>query len=212
MNRSQLALHAAKEWGFAPIQVESEYIQFLASLSRIADNRPTVAIEIGTANGGNLFSLLWYFDHVISVDLPGGPFGGLPNKEFRKRNRDIEKARATLSGRGHHLGTPHFVTGSSHDFATLGAVRDLLDEIKLAWVDLLFIDGDHSYLGVLTDYLMYRQLVRSSGKVVFHDIKSTDHHKQAGCEVSRLWEQLAGQKAEFCDNSHQWGGIGIQVQ
>ncbi|MBI4596917.1 MAG: class I SAM-dependent methyltransferase [Candidatus Omnitrophica bacterium] len=40
-------------------------------------------------------------------------------------------------------------------------------------VDLLFIDGDHQYHSVLTDWLLYSPLVRPGGLVAFHDIGLT---------------------------------------
>ena len=37
------------------------------------------------------------------------------------------------------------------------------------WVDLLFIDGDHSYSGVKADWETYRDRLRQGSIVVFHD-------------------------------------------
>jgi predicted O-methyltransferase YrrM len=41
------------------------------------------------------------------------------------------------------------------------------------WIDLLYIDGDHSYEGVLTDLEMYSALVRNGGAVMMDDIDNT---------------------------------------
>ena len=38
----------------------------------------------------------------------------------------------------------------------------------------MFIDADHRYEGVLTDYLLYNSLVRRGGLIVFHDIASPE--------------------------------------
>jgi predicted O-methyltransferase YrrM len=35
--------------------------------------------------------------------------------------------------------------------------------------DAAFIDGDHSYAGVMTDYRLARRLVRKGGLILFHD-------------------------------------------
>lgn len=40
-------------------------------------------------------------------------------------------------------------------------------------VDLLFIDGDHQYASVLTDWLLYSPLVKRGGIVAFHDAAVT---------------------------------------
>jgi len=59
-----------------PVQVYEEILK-LAEV--VADLKPRRVLEIGTANGGTLF--IWYRlasddATVISIDLPGGPFGG----------------------------------------------------------------------------------------------------------------------------------------
>lgn len=75
-------------------------------------------------------------------------------------------------------------------------------------LDFLFIDGDHSLLGVQLDYFMYREFVRPGGHIAFHDINESPEHIRVGCLVSQFWAQLKGEKREF--NSHQsWGGIGL---
>ena len=75
-------------------------------------------------------------------------------------------------------------------------------------LDFLFIDGDHSYEGVKADFEDYRKFVRPGGLVAFHDIKDTEHHRYRGCFVAKFWQELKGEKREFCADSH-WGGIGV---
>ena len=55
----------------------------------------------------------------------------------------------------------------SHDRATLERVRTFFADRP---VDVLFIDGDHTYAGIRSDYEMYGPLVRDGGIVAFHDI------------------------------------------
>ncbi len=58
------------------MQVRSELLEF-ASL--IQERRPKAFLEIGTRNGGTFFVLCRLADPeaiVISLDLPGGRFGG----------------------------------------------------------------------------------------------------------------------------------------
>jgi len=42
-------------------------------------------------------------------------------------------------------------------------------------IDLLFIDGDHSYEGVKADIQNYLFKVKEGGKIVFHDYASSHH-------------------------------------
>jgi len=68
------------------------------------------------------------------------------------------------------------IRGDSHSAKTLEKVSDRM-------YDLLFIDGDHSYLGVKRDFEMYSQLVRPGELIAFHDIYS-----EPG--VARFWNEI----------------------
>ena len=83
--------------------------------------------------------------------------------------------------------TVHAVTGSSHDSTTLDLVKTIFAG---APIDVLFIDGDHSYEGVKQDYEMYRSLVRPGGIIAFHDII---HTKFENCHVDVFWRELIRQ-------------------
>lgn len=58
-----------------------------------------------------------------------------------------------------------FIIGSSTDPASVRKAHNA----TARQLDLLFIDGDHSYQGVLCDWLLYHNLVRKGGIVAFHD-------------------------------------------
>lgn len=102
------------------------------------------------------------------------------------------------------------IRGDSHDPDTLNELRRLLDGRP---IDLLFIDGDHTYDGVRADFEMYAPLVRSGGIVAFHDI--LPHTAYPEFKVHEYWRELARtrQFQEFIDPSDwgwgQWGGIGV---
>jgi predicted O-methyltransferase YrrM len=166
----------------------------------LALRQPHHVVEIGTLHGGT--SHLWHAlasGLVVSVDLPAGRFGGADHglDEDRCERRNAEIAATCPRFRG--------VLGDSHQEATRAAVQALLGDSP---VDLLFIDGDHTYEGVRADLEMYRGLVRPGGVIAFHDILDTDVHRQAGCQVDRLWAELPGPKAVF-SVSGPWGGIGV---
>jgi len=59
-----------------PIQLRSELIAMLDAVRR---QKPKTVLEIGTAHGGTLFLLCLASDKngtILSIDLPGGEFGG----------------------------------------------------------------------------------------------------------------------------------------
>lgn len=77
-------------------------------------------------------------------------------------------------------------------------------------MDLLFIDGDHSYDGISKDFEMYSPLVKKGGIIAFHDI--VKHPLETGCEVNKFWNEIK-KKYKFIeivkDRHQKGGGIGI---
>lgn len=71
------------------------------------------------------------------------------------------------------------ILGDSHDKKTLEALKALLNEMP---INLLFIDGDHTYGGVKKDYEMYAPLVENI--IALHDISSPKHG------VWMFWDEL----------------------
>jgi cephalosporin hydroxylase len=160
---------------------------------------PQVVVEVGTARGGTLWYWCQYATHdalLISVDLPGGDFGGGYTVE------DVPR----LLGHARAAQDIQLLAGNSHSPKMLEAVEKLLDGRK---VDLLFIDGDHSYEGVKQDWEMYSPLVGQGGLIIFHDI--VEHTKIPECQVDRLWNELKPEHKheEFCASDRGWAGIGV---
>ena len=54
-------------------------------------------------------------------------------------------------------------------------------------IDLLFIDGDHTYDGVRQDFEMYGPLVREGGLIALHDIVP---NPSPVCTVDRFWLEI----------------------
>lgn len=179
-----------------PLQIRSELRTF-ASL--IAERRPQTVLEIGTCRGGTLF-VLSKLSHpeatIISIDLPNGQFGG-GYKWFRM------PVFKSFCGKSQKL---NLLRKDSHDPINVEKVRRILDGRNL---DLLFIDGDHTYAGVKSDFEMYSPFVKY-GIIALHDIAR--HPASSGAEVSVFWEEIKHQFAhlEIVENSSQgWAGIGV---
>jgi predicted O-methyltransferase YrrM len=159
-------------------------------------------VEIGTARGGVFYTLCQLAKPdalLVSIDMPGGDFGGGYTKEDEKKFLTFAKGKQDL----------RFIRKNSHDSSTK---RDLLRILNGRKVDLLFIDGDHTYSGVKKDWTMYSPLVKKGGFVVFHDI--CHHPTIPTCKVDKLWNELkkAYSTTEFIDpNDQNWGGIGVLV-
>jgi O-antigen/teichoic acid export membrane protein/predicted O-methyltransferase YrrM len=179
------------------LQIPAELRQFAAI---IAERQPKAVLEIGTCHGGTLF-VLCRLSHpdatVISVDLPGGSFGG----GYSRFRTPIFKA---FPANGQRL---HLVRDDSHKAETRDKVVKLLGDPAL---DLLFIDADHTYEGIRSDFELYSPLVKSGGLIAFHDIARNQPSTEYG--VVRLWNEIKGQYrySEIVDNPDQVGfGIGL---
>jgi predicted O-methyltransferase YrrM len=180
-----------------PSQVKYEIAKLLEI---VVELRPKVILEIGTAGGGTLFLFTRIADpeaKIISIDLPGGPFGGGYPKWKIPLYLSFSKCSQKL----------HLIRRSSHELQTLEEVKGILGAEK---VDFLFIDGDHSYEGVRKDFEMYSPLVGKCGIIAFHDIVPGPPENVGG--VPRFWNEI---KHDFnCrEIVSDWrqGGYGIGV-
>jgi cephalosporin hydroxylase len=164
------------------IQKGGELTGFLALLM---DLRPLeVIVEIGSDAGGTLWAWQQLGARVIGVDKPGAGFN----------------SGLALNDHGCEI-----VYGDSHDPLTRQALLGLL---KGRPVDVLFIDGDHSYNGVRADYEMYAPLVRAGGVIGLHDI--CDHPRVPQCKVKAFWDSLdVPGKEEIVTEPRTWMGIGV---
>ncbi|NPV05565.1 MAG: class I SAM-dependent methyltransferase [Syntrophaceae bacterium] len=180
-----------------PLQSRVELEALLGEVRRLG---PSAVVEIGTASGGTLFMLTRAASAdatLVSIDLPGGAFGG----GYPVWRAPLYRSFARPGQR------VHLLRRDSHDPSTLETLRGILGGRK---VDFLFIDGDHTYEGVKKDFEMYRTLVRPGGMVGFHDI--VPHSAASGCEVDRFWNEIRGafDSVEFVENRRaQFGGIGL---
>ncbi len=177
------------------IQKLSEVAPFLALVGR-----PRTIVEIGAGKGGMLaaFCAAAMDDAtIVCVDLEDGPFGG-----------GASDAELRSCANANPLQKLHLVRGNSLD----PAIRERTATLTSNGVDVLFIDGDHSYDGVSGDFRMYSPLVVPGGIVALHDILA--HSIEPGCEVDRLWGSLTGSKREIVAprellRGGTWGGIGV---
>jgi cephalosporin hydroxylase len=182
-------------------QIKEEITQLVNFLKTKNINN---VIEIGTKLGGTLY--IWHqisSGHIFSIDLQGGEYGGwLLNKHpylgniLAKRNKYFSKNYSI---------THHQINGDSHSPLTKEKLLRIIQNKK---VDLLFMDGDHTYNGIKQDLIDYQQFVNNGGFVVFHDINDSEHHRSINVGVYKLWNELTGEKYEFNIHSY-WGGIGI---
>lgn len=154
-------------------------------------------MEIGTNEGGTFLCWSRISDPnglKISLDWAHGPWG-TTNFDVNLRNEKLKKLGSEV----------HIYDGNSHSLKTYEDIKKIIGDRKL---DFLFIDGDHSEMGVKLDFFMYKEFVREGGVIGFHDIKKTEFHERSGCMVSNMWEELNCSRVWYLSDN-EWGGIGL---
>lgn len=163
-----------------PVQILQNENEFRAFLNIYKRAEPKSIIEIGTFFGGTL----WFFNQnsklekVTVIDLP------IPESD--ERYSQMVESRKLWDSWFEDCRQFYDIKGNSRDLGNIDIVKGLNPEGS---VDMLFIDGDHTYEGVKADYENYSPLVRSGGMIVFHDIYLIE-------EVKRFWKELVSQHQE----------------
>jgi predicted O-methyltransferase YrrM len=181
---------------FYACQKKTEMCGFLAHLASVC---PKVIVEVGVARSGTSYLLC---NCAPSVEV----FVGV---DFFVRNTTRLRAFTPKSVQLHAL------HGRSNSASTLDQLR-----VKLAGrkINLLFIDGDHSYDGVKNDFIAYLPFLAPGGRVAFHDILPAYREPDGSfvngwvIEVDRFWRELRqlGPHFEFIESDKQHAnGIGV---
>ena len=127
-------------------------------------------LEIGCYAGGSACLMLQRPNtDVISIDL-GRPI---------KRDVVIENTNKLNVHKNNYT----YIEGDSHNPNTINDVKTLLNETLL---DILFIDGDHSFDGVISDFNIYSKLVKEGGYIVFDDYNDILHSPKVKTAVDSL--------------------------
>lgn len=168
------------------------HITFAYDLVR--NTRPKRIVELGTHKGHSFFSFCqavkdgWLNTELYAVDTWRGDNHTGPYDESIWSN--INKVRKTF-----------------YNALNLTLVRKTFDEARDDFedesIDLLHIDGYHTYEAVKHDFENWIGKVRNDGFVLFHDI--AEKHDDFG--VFRLWGELKGSYDVF--EFHHSHGLGI---
>lgn len=181
----------------SPCQRKSE---FLNLLSKVSSRELRHMTEIGTSFGGTFFLLCKAASDnatIITIDT-----------EMRRWRKKLLESYSRPGQRA------AVIKGDSHR----PEVVELVRKIAGNELDLLFIDGDHSYEGVKKDFMTYSRLVRKGGWIAFHDIVP-DYRTRYGFrtsvgtgEVPKFWGEVKRNYEHFeIVGSPSQDGFGIGV-
>jgi hypothetical protein len=127
-------------------------------------------LEIGAYAGGSACLMMHRPNTtIISIDL-GWPI-------------DPEIVLKNVWNFNKHGNSYSYIKGNSSHIDTISRVKDVK-------VDILFIDGDHSYYGVWNDFLNYNDLVKPNGYIVFDDYYDHEHSPMVKSAVDHITNQL----------------------
>lgn len=188
-----------RSYFFRPLQKKSEIQRLLQMLSSL---QPAVVCEIGAAGCGTTFLLLQAAAQnatVITLDL-----NYTATRQAALENFALSEQRISC------------LREDSHRPETARSVEGCLEGRRL---DLLFLDGDHSYEGVKADFDLYSPLVGPGGVVVFHDIVP-DFRSRYGFQtasdsggVPQFWQEIKSSYADVEEivEDYEQDGFGIGV-
>lgn len=180
-----------------PTQKEYEIGQLVRLYYEI---EPEQVVEIGTQHG---YSLRYWLKYA----QPGATIIAI---DWWNKSEMPEDPRPTWESWVPEGVNFHSIIGDSHQEDTKTQLLNYVDEI-----DFLFIDGDHTYEGVMQDFEMYGPLVRQGGIIAFHDLITPEFSPHIG--VGKLWKEI--QRAGYMtveifaqpEGEQKWGGIGVMM-
>ena len=169
-------------------------LELCGYLSFLRRRRILRIMEIGTLWGGTFFAHCAVTEpsgHVIAMDSFPDESAEWMSRRYRRLARTHQR-----------------VTCIWKDSHASDTVREVEAALKGASLDVLFLDGDHSFAGVKRDFDAYSPFVRTGGVIAFHDIASA-----ADDGVPAFWRSLQGryESVEFVDRVHPPQGLGIGV-
>lgn len=181
---SRLAAQLDTPWG----QQNPDEMAWLLEMLRGAGS----VLEIGSCFGRSL-------EHFAAVLRPGAVI----------RSIDLGRSEEWLPGIDTTISLKRVITelqAKGFDAACLIASSRSLEAHQWAMnsgpYDLLFIDGDHSYEGALSDWKTYAPMARL---VAFHDIAHSEHG------VAKLWAELKAEGLRVHEKIASGMGMGVVV-
>lgn len=168
---------------YGPIQCPSEFVDYLMFAGR---DRPTSIVEVGVATGCSSYFAAAYFYRLNSASS--------------------------------YLMIDIHDDTINYDYDYFKSILPLVKAMPLTSsefigkaFDVVFIDGDHTYKGLIRDY---QSLGQRAKLCAFHDIKAIYFNNEQG-GIVRFWNELKQAKREthtILEIAHlrsDWMGIGI---
>jgi predicted O-methyltransferase YrrM len=151
------------------IRCDRDEAEYIYDLVKNLDS--PYAVEIGRMLGGSAILMASAGAHVVSLDLHvsktvEGEKGALADIALDKKLQELGLRNKV-----------DILVADSHTYNTTSLIEK---------VDVLFIDGDHSYEGVKKDYENWVKTVKPGGHILFHDACRSRGGATCVAEVKRF--------------------------
>jgi len=117
-------------------------------------------LEIGVHNGASMSYVVR--QNKNPIDCYGIDLFSHKLKRYQPDRISLKRAKSNIQANNTSNSKINIIQGNSTS-------QDTISQINHMQIDLLFIDGDHSYMGVKQDFENYIGLVKSDGIIVFDD-------------------------------------------
>ena len=169
-------------------------VRFLVLLINFMKNKIKSYLEIGVHNGcsmGYVLQSKYKIDKCYGIDLFENTFyKDKLEKDYIYNN--LQK----LNKNGNEI---ILFKGNSCN-------KDIIQKFKNIKIDLIFIDGDHTYQGVKKDFLNYHPFLSNNGLMVFDDFNKANTNKGVYQFINELLKNINTYFKgyyKFVDNEHK---------
>ncbi len=167
-----------------------------AILSRLPINRPLVGAEIGVLNGNTAFRILRARPLLVHYMIDPWTVPKKDSSYFNSDENAIKSSMAHEAAYNKTLKRVEFAGGRAIIMRMFS--HEAAQKIKDGSLDFVFVDGDHTYLGVSKDLKLWINKLKKGGWIGGHDY---DHPKLPGVKkaVDEFFEGYTEQ-IELDDN------------
>lgn len=190
-------------YNFSPryLSGQSAWVQHLPfGYDLVAMLKPSLVVELGTWLGDSFFT----FCQAVQEERIAATCYAV---DHWQGDGQTGPAGFSLFETVQQHGVQHY---QSFAYLMRSEFKDAAQEFGAGTIDLLHIDGFHSYESARQDFETWFPLVREGGVILFHDIKvrSSLDHREFG--VWKLWDELK-QQYETREFRHGYG-LGVLLK
>jgi predicted O-methyltransferase YrrM len=152
-------------------------------------SRPAAQVlEIGRYHGGSAFLFA----------VAGDPNSMVTSIDIAPQNDELLQIALKKSGLAHKV---QLLVGDSRN-----------GEARVDFYDLIFVDGDHSYKGVVNDYEHWKKAVKPGGYLAFHNAAAGSPYTHTAPGPVRLVREIAARDAEYYRREPDVGSLALFIR